>query len=149
MLQDEERVFNFKLHPNNLPALKCAVAQRVPRAAAQGSYCAWYCSTPLAICLPAPTPLLHTSATPHCRAARIEFVSLANNHCLDYKQAGLAETQRCLAAAGISFAGVGPAAVAARPAVLERAGLRLAFFSYSGTWCCAAEVFGRQHGRRA
>lgn len=70
--------------------------------------------------------------TMRCRAARIDFVSLANNHCLDYKQAGLAETQRVLAAGGIAFAGVGRAAQAARPAVLERAGLRLAFFSYAG-----------------
>ncbi|PRW20840.1 poly-gamma-glutamate biosynthesis isoform A [Chlorella sorokiniana] len=84
--KDEERAFNFKLHPSNLPALK---------------------------------------------AARIDFVSLANNHCLDYKQAGLAETQLVLASAGIAFAGVGRAAEAARPAILEQGGLRLAFFSYA------------------
>ncbi|KAI7835566.1 hypothetical protein COHA_010545 [Chlorella ohadii] len=84
--KDEERAFNFKLHPSNLPALK---------------------------------------------AACIDFVSLANNHCLDFKQAGLAEMQRALAAAGIAYAGVGRPAQAAGPAILERAGLRLAFFSYA------------------
>ncbi len=73
------------------------------------------------------TPFSHP-----CRAARIDFVSLANNHCLDFKQAGLAETQHALAAAGIAYAGVGWPAQAASPVILERAGLRLAFFSYSG-----------------
>lgn len=62
----------------------------------------------------------------------MDFVSLANNHSLDYREAGLAETQRVLRAAGIAHAGAGRAGEAAAPVILERAGLRLAFLSYSG-----------------
>ncbi|KAL4451871.1 hypothetical protein ABPG75_007533 [Micractinium tetrahymenae] len=63
--------------------------------------------------------------------AHLAFVSLANNHSLDYREAGLAETQRVLHASGIVYAGVGRPAEAAAPALLERAGLKLAFLSYS------------------
>ncbi len=35
----------------------------------------------------------------------MQFVSLANNHCLDYGQAGLLETQQALDEAGIAHAG--------------------------------------------
>lgn len=69
--------------------------------------------------------------SPHS-AARLDCVSLANNHCLDFKQAGLEETQRTLRAAGIAFAGVGAADAAAAPALLERGGLRVAVLSYAG-----------------
>jgi poly-gamma-glutamate capsule biosynthesis protein CapA/YwtB (metallophosphatase superfamily) len=66
------------------------------------------------------------------RAARFDFLSLANNHCLDYGAAGLLETQRVLQDAGMACAGAGLAAEAARPALVERAGLRIAFLSFSG-----------------
>lgn len=63
--------------------------------------------------------------------AGFDFVSLANNHSLDYREAGLAETRRVLHAAGIACAGAGRAEEAAAPAILERAGLKLAFLSYA------------------
>lgn len=78
---------------------------------------------------------LHPANVAALQAARFGFVSLANNHCLDYKLRGLLDTQAALNAAGIAWAGVGRAAAAARPAVVERAGLKLAFFSYAGECC--------------
>lgn len=69
---------------------------------------------------------------PPIRNAGFDFVSLANNHSLDYREAGLAETRRVLHAAGIACAGAGRAEEAAAPAILERAGLKLAFLSYAG-----------------
>lgn len=70
---------------------------------------------------------------------------MANNHCLDFKQAGLAESRRALAAAGILHAGVGSPAEAAQPAILERSGLRLALFSYADhfdVWAASEEQPG-------
>ncbi|PSC69444.1 poly-gamma-glutamate biosynthesis isoform B [Micractinium conductrix] len=69
--------------------------------------------------------------------ARFDFASLANNHSLDYKEQGLHETRRVLAAAGIAAAGAGTAGEAAAPALVERGGCKLAFFCYSDhyeTW---------------
>ena len=58
--------------------------------------------------------------------AGIDYVSLANNHAMDYEAPALLETIRRLDAAGIAHAGAGadPAA-AARPAFLEAHGLRI------------------------
>lgn len=51
---------------------------------------------------------------------RIDFVSLANNHILDFKVPGMLETQRTLDAAGIRWAGAGGSLEeAARPAMLQ------------------------------
>lgn len=47
------------------------------------------------------------SAVAVLRAARIDAVSLANNHVLDFEEAGLAETLATLDAAGIAHAGAG------------------------------------------
>ncbi len=64
--------------------------------------------------------------------ARIELVSLANNHALDADRAGLEDTLRLLDAAGIVHAGAGlNAAEAVKPAIVERAGVRLGLLS-----CC-------------
>ena len=53
-------------------------------------------------------------------AARIDYASLANNHTLDFREAGLVETMDTLKKAGIAFAGVGENLNAARkPAVLN------------------------------
>ena len=55
--------------------------------------------------------------SPPCR---IDFVSLANNHILDFKEPGMRETQRTLDAAGIRWAGAGAnLEEAARPAMLQ------------------------------
>lgn len=56
-------------------------------------------------------------------AAGIDCCALANNHVLDWGEAGLCETLATLGAAGIAGAGAGRNAVeAARPALLEIAG---------------------------
>ena len=68
---------------------------------------------------------------PFFRAARFGFVGLANNHSLDYFEEGLVETMEVLWREGVAFAGVGLAAEAAAPAVVERAGMRLGFLAYS------------------
>lgn len=56
----------------------------------------------------------------------IRFVCLANNHILDFGEAGLLDTLRALDAAGIRHAGAGRnAAEAAAPTVLELPGLKV------------------------
>lgn len=63
-------------------------------------------------------------------AARIDAVSLANNHVLDYGDAGLRETLRNLDAAGIRHAGAGlTAEQAQQPAEIAPDGLRIAFLA--------------------
>lgn len=59
-------------------------------------------------------------------AARISLASLANNHILDYSEAGLLETIYLLEEAGIHHTGAGPnAAAATRPAILVKNNIRL------------------------
>lgn len=63
--------------------------------------------------------------------AGVALVSLANNHALDAGVPGLLDTVRLLDEAGIAHAGAGPTPEeAARPAVVSRAGRRVAFLSY-------------------
>ena len=136
----EETAFNFKLHPRNMPALRPVLLAAAAGSSLQAHFSAFQRQIlriiqPQHTCKPrffraqvqlaARTPPLH-------RAARFDFLSLANNHCLDYGAAGLLETQRVLQDAGIACAGAGLAAEAARPAIVERAGLRIAFLSFSG-----------------
>ena len=61
----------------------------------------------------------------------IHFAACANNHSLDYYEAGLVETMDVLKQAEISFGGVGKLPEAAAPTVVERAGTTVAFLSYS------------------
>src|SRR5438874_4646077 len=77
-------------------------------------------------------------------AARITACALANNHVLDWAYAGLSETLRTLAEAGIARSGAGENAdEAAAPAVLNVPGKgRLLLFSFGSTtsgipreWC--------------
>ncbi|HEY1115750.1 MAG TPA: CapA family protein [Chitinophagaceae bacterium] len=64
--------------------------------------------------------------------ARITAVSLANNHVLDYSEAGLLETLRTLKAAGVHYAGAGADETeAARPALVTRHGFSLGLLSYT------------------
>lgn len=63
--------------------------------------------------------------------ARFRFVSMANNHSLDYGFEGLVESMHTLKEAGIAFAGVGVEEEAAAPAVVEESGVKVAFLSYS------------------
>ena len=70
-----DKVFNYRMHPANISALK---------------------------------------------AAKIDYVSLANNHSLDFGEEGLVETFNSLEGAGIAFAGAGRSkSEARRPAVLH------------------------------
>jgi poly-gamma-glutamate capsule biosynthesis protein CapA/YwtB (metallophosphatase superfamily) len=60
------------------------------------------------------------------RAAGIDAVSLANNHALDAGRPALLEMVRLLDQAGVAHAGAGAdAAAARRPAIIERAGMRV------------------------
>ncbi|HVT11099.1 MAG TPA: CapA family protein [Fimbriimonadaceae bacterium] len=59
----------------------------------------------------------------------IDIVSLANNHTLDCGTAGLAETMRTLAKAGI--ASVGADKKMWLPLIVQRNGLKIAFFAFS------------------
>lgn len=64
--------------------------------------------------------------------AGFDFVSLANNHVLDYGPDALADTISLLDARSIGHAGAGMDRAAAwRPATLERNGARVAFLSFS------------------
>ena len=74
-------------------------------------------------------------AGPHIAApllidAGFDAVSTANNHAWDFGRSGLLESLRHLDAAGIPHSGTGPSlADAYRPAILDRAGWRVAVFS--------------------
>ena len=64
-------------------------------------------------------------------AAKIDCCALANNHVLDWGQAGLLDTLATLERLNIKAAGAGKSAGEARaPAVLSLAGTRLLVFSY-------------------
>ncbi len=60
----------------------------------------------------------------------VHIVSTANNHALDYGLAGLRETAAWLRRAGVACVGTaGDSGNAAGPVVIERGGIRLAFFA--------------------
>lgn len=59
------------------------------------------------------------------------ILSLANNHALDYGPDALLDTQRILRRNGFAIIGAGrDGADAARPVILERSGLKIAFLAY-------------------
>jgi poly-gamma-glutamate synthesis protein (capsule biosynthesis protein) len=76
---------------------------------------------------------MHPANAGCLRAAAIDCCVLANNHVLDWGEAGLRETLQTLAAAGIRAAGAGPDhAAAAAPAVLPLAGTgRVLVFAFA------------------
>ncbi|MHB0871519.1 MAG: CapA family protein [Chloroflexota bacterium] len=64
--------------------------------------------------------------------AGTDFVSLANNHVLDYQEEAMLEMLRRLDAAGIAHAGAGRnQAEAARPALIESHGLHVAVIAFT------------------
>jgi poly-gamma-glutamate synthesis protein (capsule biosynthesis protein) len=66
------------------------------------------------------------------KTADIDFVSLANNHALDFNEEGLLETIQILDLAGISHAGAGKNIVeASSPAFLESRGTRFGIVSFT------------------
>ena len=74
-------------------------------------------------------------------AAGVEFVSLANNHSLDFMAEGLRETIGVLDAAGVLHAGAGmDAASASAPAAVDVGGCRVAFLSYADHYEASAGV---------
>ncbi|EDZ94524.1 MAG: CapA family protein [Limnospira sp. PMC 894.15] len=61
----------------------------------------------------------------------IDLVNLANNHIMDYEEAGLVETLETLQQAGIHAIGAGRDIVEARrPKIIEVKGQRIAYFGY-------------------
>lgn len=74
---------------------------------------------------------LSTSNVGVLNDANIRFVSLANNHSLDYFEQGLVESVQVLTDNGIACAGVGTADEAAKPAIVEHGGTKVAFLCYS------------------
>jgi len=61
----------------------------------------------------------------------VDLATLANNHIMDYGRAGLAETLEALRQAGIGAVGAGlDPGEAARPATLERGGLRVSVLNF-------------------
>lgn len=66
------------------------------------------------------------------KAAGFNLLSLANNHILDYYEAGLFDTMRLLSDSGIAFAGAGENIEAARkPAIIEVKGVRVGLLAYT------------------
>ena len=67
--------------------------------------------------------------------AGFDWLSLANNHVMDYGPDGLADTIAALEKTGIAFAGAGPnAAAARRPVFVEKNGLRVGLLAFTSTF---------------
>jgi poly-gamma-glutamate synthesis protein (capsule biosynthesis protein) len=85
----------------------------------------------------------HPSAVETLTAAGIDFVSLANNHVLDFGVDGLRETIETLDRAGVAHAGAGvDLAEAERPARLDAEGVRIAVVAaadHPEPWAAAPE----------
>ena len=86
--------------------------------------------------------------------AKLNMVSLANNHMLDYGEMGLSDTLRYLAELKIHHAGAGKNLSEARkPAILVKNGVRVGFLAYSLTFPKAfyaesdkpGTAFGHEH----
>jgi poly-gamma-glutamate synthesis protein (capsule biosynthesis protein) len=66
------------------------------------------------------------------KRARFDFVSLANNHSLDYGWEALADTMEILGKNGIGFSGAGRDIAAARmPALVKKKGVTIGLLSYA------------------
>ncbi|HZT42843.1 MAG TPA: CapA family protein [Chthonomonadaceae bacterium] len=82
-------------------------------------------------------------------AAGVRLVSLANNHTLDFGEAGLLDTLRALDAAGIAYAGAGIDLTAARrPAVVAADGLQIGMIAFSDNipeWAATPDTAGISH----
>jgi poly-gamma-glutamate synthesis protein (capsule biosynthesis protein) len=66
------------------------------------------------------------------RAAGIDVMSFAGNHCLDWGYEAFSDTLTHMQAAGVALCGAGATlAQARRPALLDRRGVRFAFLAYS------------------
>eukprot|EP00210_Caulerpa_lentillifera_P001553 g1491.t1 len=65
------------------------------------------------------------------KMASFDYVSLANNHSLDFLVPGLVETKRVLDETGIEYSGAGTKVEAMKPAYIKRGGYTFAFFSFA------------------
>ena len=74
---------------------------------------------------------MHPTNLPVLTAAGIDFVSLANNHTLDWGRSGLLETLHVLKKAEVPFAGAGQdLQEASKPAILQAKGARVIVLAY-------------------
>ncbi|MEG9327599.1 CapA family protein [Salinimicrobium catena] len=93
---------------------------------------------------------MHPKNVEALKVAKIDHVSLANNHVLDWGRTGLKETFSTLKAAGIGFSGAGVnAKKASEPSVFSRKGGRVLVFSYGSPssgipydWAAEKELSG-------
>lgn len=70
---------------------------------------------------------------PVLRRAGFTVLSVANNHSIDYRRVGLAQTREVLSAAGITPVGAGPSlAEAERGSLVTVRGLTVGFLAYNG-----------------
>lgn len=77
----------------------------------------------------------HPGVAPALIAGGFDFVSIANNHIMDFGPDALEDTIAVLQEQGIAYAGAGRnLAEARRPALLERKGLRIAVLAYNSTF---------------
>ncbi|NLW08613.1 MAG: CapA family protein [Firmicutes bacterium] len=77
----------------------------------------------------------HPGVVATLTAGGFDFVSLANNHIMDYGPEALEDTMAILREHGIAYAGAGRNLKEARkPALLERKGLRIAVLAYNNTF---------------
>jgi poly-gamma-glutamate capsule biosynthesis protein CapA/YwtB (metallophosphatase superfamily) len=80
------------------------------------------------------------ATAPALARARIDVVSLANNHAWDYGEAALRETFERLEAEKVVYVGAGRTrAEAYAPRVIERKGVKLAFLAVTAVWNQALE----------
>jgi poly-gamma-glutamate capsule biosynthesis protein CapA/YwtB (metallophosphatase superfamily) len=93
----------------------------------------------------------HPRAVEALHIAGVDLVSLANNHVLDFREAGLRETVATLDAAGIAHAGAGSdLAAAACPGRIDADGLRVAvvaFTDHPDEWAAGLASAGTNHLR--
>ncbi len=72
----------------------------------------------------------HPSAIKALKKAKIDYVSLANNHTLDYDTDGMLDMIRRLGNAGIAFSGVGRnLSEASAPGIVKKKGVKIAVIS--------------------
>lgn len=77
----------------------------------------------------------HPGVAPALLAGGFDFVSIANNHIMDFGPDALEDTIAVLQEHGIAYAGAGKNLAEARqPALLERKGLRVAVLAYNNTF---------------
>lgn len=89
-------------------------------------------------------PHLRSSADttlPYLQQLRVDLVTLANNHIMDYGAKGLSDTINCLRENNMSFVGAGKdLREAAKPFTLEKDGLRVAILNFAeNEWSIAED----------